>query len=89
MLEERQNAEELLERVEEKEHTNIEYLQKAKALRERWEMIIGDASKEAERIRQEAIRPRKINFDTPTNHQLLATPKDNMMQAAKILAKKR
>jgi hypothetical protein len=87
MLEESQDAEEVLERVEEKERTAIEYLQKAKALRERWETIIGDASREADRIRREAIHPRKINFESPTNHQPLTTPKDNMKKAAELLEK--
>ena len=49
---------------------------------------MGDAQKEADRIRREAIGPRKINFATPTDHQPLTTPKDNMTKAAELLAKK-
>ena len=49
---------------------------------------MGDAQKEADRIRWEAIGPRKINFATPTDHQPLTTPKDNMKKAAELLAKK-
>nr|XP_051206322.1 actin cytoskeleton-regulatory complex protein PAN1-like [Lolium perenne] len=87
MLEERQDAEEVMAQVEEKERIVVEYLEKAKALRERWETLRGDASREADRIRREAIRPRKINFVSPTDHQPLTTSKDNMKKAAKLLAK--
>jgi hypothetical protein len=45
------------------------------------------ANQEADRIRREAIGPRKINFATPASQQPLATPKDNMKKAAEILAK--
>ncbi|KAK1627792.1 hypothetical protein QYE76_002107 [Lolium multiflorum] len=87
MLEERQDAEEVMALVEEKERTAVEYMQKAKALRERWETIIGDASREADRIHREAIRPRKINFASPTDHQPLTTSKDNMKKVAELLDK--
>ena len=62
-------------------------LEEAKKLRAQWETMMEDAGKEADRIRREAIGPRKINFATPTNQQPLATPKDNMKKAAEILAK--
>ncbi|KAK1648258.1 hypothetical protein QYE76_066063 [Lolium multiflorum] len=39
-------------------------------------------------IRREAITPRKINFATPTDHQPLTNPKENMKKAAEILTKK-
>jgi hypothetical protein len=87
MLEERQDAKELMELVGDQERRTIEYLQKARALKDRWETIVSDANKEAKRIRQEAIRPRRIDFDSPTNHQPLATPKDNMKKAVELLAK--
>jgi hypothetical protein len=56
-------------------------------VRARWETIIEDAGKEADRIHREAIGPRKINFVTPSNQQPLATPKDNVKKATEILAK--
>jgi hypothetical protein len=65
MLEERQDAEELMELVGDQERRTTEYLQKARALKDRWETIVSDANREAERIRQEAIRPQTINFDSP------------------------
>jgi hypothetical protein len=74
MLEEREDAEELMELVGDNERRTIEYLKKARELKDRWEMIVSDVNREAERIRQEAIRPRRINFNSPTNHQPLATP---------------
>jgi hypothetical protein len=59
----------------------------AKKLRAQWETMMDGADKAADRIRREAIGPRKINFATPSNQQPLATPKDNMKKAAEILAK--
>ncbi|KAK1646709.1 hypothetical protein QYE76_064514 [Lolium multiflorum] len=50
--------------------------------------MMGDAHKEADRIRREAIAPRKINFATPTDLQPLTTQKDNMKKAAELLARK-
>jgi hypothetical protein len=50
--------------------------------------MMGDAHKEADRIRREAVIPRKINFASPTDQQPLTTPKDNMNKAAELLAKK-
>ncbi|KAK1677142.1 hypothetical protein QYE76_037990 [Lolium multiflorum] len=87
MLEERQEAEEVMESFLKREREAVEYLEEAKALRARWETIMEEAGKEVDRIRREAIGPRKINFATPTNQQPLATPKDNMKKAAEILAK--
>jgi hypothetical protein len=87
MLEERQDAEEVMTKFLEREHQAVEYLEEAKALQARWETIIEGASKEADRIRREAIHPRKINFATPINQQPLTTPKDNMKKAVELLAK--
>ena len=88
MLEERKEAESVMNNFLKREREAVESLQKAKQLREQWESMMGDAQKEADRIRREAIGPRKINFATPTNHQPLTTPKDNMKKAAELLAKK-
>ena len=88
MLEERKEAESVMNNFLKREREAVESLQKAKQLREQWESMMGDAQKEADRIRREAIGPRKINFATPTDHQPLTTPKDNMKKAAELLAKK-
>jgi hypothetical protein len=88
MLEERKEVEEVMESFLKREREAAKCLEEAKKLRAQWETIIEDAGKEADRIHQEAIGPRKINIATPTNQQPLATPKDNMKKAAEILAKK-
>jgi hypothetical protein len=88
MLEERQEAGKLMEKFLKREHEATTCLVEAKKLRAQWETMMADADKEADRIRREAIGPRKINFSTPSNQQPLATPKDNMKKAAEILAKK-
>jgi hypothetical protein len=87
MLEERVDAEELMEVVGDQERRTTEYLKMARELKDRWTTIVSGANREAEKIRQEAIRPRKINFDSPTNHRPLAAPKDNKKKAAELLAK--
>jgi hypothetical protein len=81
MLEERQEAREVMENFRQHEQEAVESLQKDKKLREHWEAKI----KEADKIRREAIGPRKITFATPSNLQPLTTPKDNMQKAAEIL----
>nr|XP_051212020.1 actin cytoskeleton-regulatory complex protein pan1-like [Lolium perenne] len=88
MLEERQEAGEVMEKFLKREREAATCLAEAKKLRAQWETMMADADKEADRIRREAIGPRKINFGTPSNQQPLATPKDNMKKAAEILAKK-
>ncbi|KAK1694648.1 hypothetical protein QYE76_011345 [Lolium multiflorum] len=88
MLEERQEAEEVMESFLKREREAEDSLQKAKKLQEQWESMMGDAHKEADRIRREAIVPRKINFATPTDQLPLTTPKDNMKKAAELLAMK-
>nr|XP_051190000.1 uncharacterized protein LOC127303294 [Lolium perenne] len=88
MLEERQVAGAVMERFLKREREAAKCLEEAKKLRAQWETMMADADKEADRIRREAIGPRKISFATPTNHQPLATPKDNMKKTAEILAKK-
>jgi hypothetical protein len=88
MLEERQEAGELMEKFLKREREATTCLAEAKKLRAQWETMMADTDKEADRIRREAIGPRKINFATPSNQQPLATPKDNMKKAAEILAKK-
>jgi hypothetical protein len=65
MLEERQGAREVMAHVEEKERTSVEYLEKAKALRERWETLIDGATREADRIRREAICPPQDQLCEP------------------------
>jgi hypothetical protein len=49
--------------------------------------MMKDARKEADKIRRDAINPRKITFATPSNQQPLTTPKENMQKAAEIVAK--
>jgi hypothetical protein len=88
MLEERQEAEGIMESFLKREREAAKHLQEAKKLRRQWEATMELANQEADRIRREAIGPRKIKFATPTNQQPRATPKDNMKKAAEILAKK-
>lgn len=49
---------------------------------------MSEAQKDADRIRREAVTPRKITFATPTEQQPLTTPKDNMKKVAELLKKK-
>jgi hypothetical protein len=63
-----------------------EELQRLIALRDRWRKIVDKTREEAKKFRKEAIRPRNIDFDSPTHHRLLATPKDNMKKATELLA---
>jgi hypothetical protein len=65
MLEERQEASELMEKFLKREREATKYLKEAKKLRAQWETMKADTDKEADRIRREAIPPRKINFATP------------------------
>ena len=65
MLEERREAEEVMQNFLKREREAAECLQEAKALRRQWKGIIDDAEAEADRIRREAIGTRKINFVTP------------------------
>ncbi|KAK1670224.1 hypothetical protein QYE76_058383 [Lolium multiflorum] len=84
MLEERQEAQEVMDNFRQREREAVESLQKTKKLREHWEAKI----READRIRREAIGPRKITFATPSNLQPLTTPKENMQKDAEILNQK-
>ncbi|KAK1666482.1 hypothetical protein QYE76_054641 [Lolium multiflorum] len=59
-----------------------------KQLQKHWEAKMSHAQAEVDRIRREAIPPRKITFATPTEQQPLTTPKDNMKKAAELLKKK-
>jgi predicted phage gp36 major capsid-like protein len=80
-------TDQMMEAVAEQERKTEEHLYKATELRDRWRRTVDKAREEAKKLRQEAIRPRNINFDSPTDHQPLATPKDNMEMAAELLAK--
>ncbi|KAK1607598.1 hypothetical protein QYE76_031271 [Lolium multiflorum] len=71
-----------------REREAVDSLQKAKKLREHWESMIKDAHKDANKIRRDAIGPRKITFASPSDQQPLTTPKENMQKAAEILTKK-
>ncbi|KAK1643567.1 hypothetical protein QYE76_061372 [Lolium multiflorum] len=88
MLEKRQEAREVMDGFLKREREAIDSLQKAKKLREHWESMIKDAHKEADKIRRDAIAPRKITFATPSDQQPLTTPKENMQKVAEILTKK-
>ncbi|XP_071685452.1 uncharacterized protein [Lolium perenne] len=85
MLEERSEAEKVMQNFLQREREAVDSLHKAKKLCEHWESMMGDAHKEADRIRWEAVTPPKINFATPTDQQPLTTPKDNMKKAAELL----
>jgi predicted phage gp36 major capsid-like protein len=87
VLQHKMETDEMMEVVAEQERKTEEYLNKATELRDRCRRIVDKAREEAKKLRQEAIRPRNINFDSPTDHQPLATPKDNMEMAAELLAK--
>jgi ribosomal protein S15P/S13E len=84
MLEERQEAQEVMDGFRQREREVVNYLHKAKKLREHWESMIKDAHKEADKIRRDAISPHKITFATPSNLQSLTTPKENMQKAAEL-----
>ncbi|KAK1697615.1 hypothetical protein QYE76_014312 [Lolium multiflorum] len=88
MLEEKQEAQEVMDGFRQREREAVDSLQKAKKLREHWEFMIKDAHKEANKIRRDAIGPRKITFASPSNQQPLTTPKENMQKATELLAKK-
>ncbi|KAK1616930.1 hypothetical protein QYE76_022447 [Lolium multiflorum] len=88
MLDERKEAESVMNNFLKREREAVESLEQAKKLRKHWEAKMSEAQKDADRIRQEAITPRKITFATPTDQQLLTTPKDNMKKAAELLPKK-
>ncbi|KAK1643138.1 hypothetical protein QYE76_060943 [Lolium multiflorum] len=87
MLEERKHAAVFVEDFIQREQEVDEGLAKVKELRKHWEDKIVEAHQEVEKVRREMIAPRKITFATPTEQQPLATPKDNMTKAAKILKK--
>jgi hypothetical protein len=65
MLEERHEAQEVMDGFLQREREAVDSLQKAKKLREHWESMMKDAQKEADKIRQDAISPRKITFAIP------------------------
>jgi hypothetical protein len=82
VLADKAEAKELIEVVGDQQRRTTQYLQLARELKTQWEKVVADAQEEAEKARREAIRPRKINFDSTTKHRPLATPKDNMKKAA-------
>ncbi|KAK1692338.1 hypothetical protein QYE76_009035 [Lolium multiflorum] len=88
MLDERKEAEIIMNNFLKREREAVESLEQAKKLRKHWEAKMSEAQKDADNIRREAITPRKITFATPTDQQLLTTPKDNMKKASELLAKK-
>src|SRR4051812_33703776 len=61
-----------------------EKLATAEALRIKYETHVKYAEENTEKFR-ELIKPRKLNFDGPSNRKVLPTPKDNMFKAAEIL----
>src|SRR3954463_16464297 len=61
-----------------------EKLVAADALRKKYETHVKYAEENPEEFR-ELIKPRKLNFDGPSNRKVLPTPKDNMFRAAEIL----
>src|SRR4051812_19553481 len=64
-----------------------EKLATAEALRIKYETHVKYAEENPEEFR-ELIKPRKLNFDGPSNRKVLPTPKDNMFKAAEILNEK-
>ncbi|KAK1626676.1 hypothetical protein QYE76_000991 [Lolium multiflorum] len=88
MLDERKEAANFVDNFLKREREVDESLVKVKQLRKHWEDKITEAQQEADRIRREAVAPRRITIATPTEQQPLATPKDNMKKAAEILKKK-
>jgi cell division septum initiation protein DivIVA len=67
MLEERQEAAEVMENFLKREREATTCLAEANKLRDKWGTMMEDAGKEADMICREAIGPRKINFATPSN----------------------
>ncbi|KAK1612597.1 hypothetical protein QYE76_036270 [Lolium multiflorum] len=88
MLDERKEGSHFVDNFLQRERQVDESLAKVKQLRKHWEDKITEAQQEADRIRREAVAPRKITFATPTEQQPFATPKNNMKKAAEILKKK-
>ncbi|KAK1670137.1 hypothetical protein QYE76_058296 [Lolium multiflorum] len=88
MLDERKEATHFVENFHQRELEVDEQLVKVKELQQHWKDKVTELQQEADKIRREAIPPRKITFATPTEQQPLATPKDNMKKAAEILKKK-
>src|SRR4051812_7607700 len=64
-----------------------EKLATAEALRKKYETHVKYAKENLEEFR-ELIKPRKLNFDGPSNRKVLPTPKDNMFKAAEVLNEK-
>ncbi|KAK1652093.1 hypothetical protein QYE76_069898 [Lolium multiflorum] len=88
MLDERKEAAHFMENFHQRELEVDEQLVKVKELQQHWKDKVTELQREADKIRRDAIPPRKITFATPTEQQPLATPKDNMKKAAEILKKK-
>ncbi|KAK1670039.1 hypothetical protein QYE76_058198 [Lolium multiflorum] len=88
MLDERKEAANFVDNFLQRECQVDESLAKVKQLRKHWEDKITEAQQEADRIRREAVAPRKITFATPTEQQPFTTPKDNMKKVVEILKKK-
>src|SRR4051812_16605005 len=61
-----------------------EKLVTGEALRKKYETHVKYAEESPEEFR-ELIKPRKLNFDGPSNRKVLPTPKGNMFKAAEIL----
>ncbi|KAK1695602.1 hypothetical protein QYE76_012299 [Lolium multiflorum] len=66
MLDERKEAAHFVDNFLKRERQVDESLEKVKQLRKHWEDKITDPQQEADRIRREAVAPRKITFATPT-----------------------
>nr|XP_051229488.1 uncharacterized protein LOC127347329 [Lolium perenne] len=88
MLDERKEAAHFLDNFLKRERQVDESMEKFKQLRKHWEDKVTELQQEADKIRREAIPPRKITFATPTEQQPFSTPKDNLKKAAEILKKK-
>jgi hypothetical protein len=88
MLDERKEAETIMNNFLKREREAVQSLEQAKKLRKHWESKMSEAQKDADRIRREAITPRKITFATPTEQQPLTTPKYNVKKAVELLKKK-
>ncbi|KAK1660902.1 hypothetical protein QYE76_049061 [Lolium multiflorum] len=85
---ERKEAAHFVDNFLQRERQVDESLEQVKHLRKHWEDKIAEVQQEADRMKRDAVAPRKITFATPTEQQPLATPKDNMKKAAEILKKK-
>ncbi|KAK1628146.1 hypothetical protein QYE76_002461 [Lolium multiflorum] len=88
MLEERTEAANFVVHFQKKDREVDESLAKVRQLEKHWEAKVKFVQEEEDRIRREAIPPRRITFATPTEQQPLTTPKDNMKKAAELLKKK-